>query len=245
MRRARQAEPRFGEWLAQEALLPRFMLGSCWQVLRPAAGQVRYAIAGLLMLLGACPALVYAFGAAHPVGALRAVAGLAAITYLAIVGLAVRRTASVNLWCLRLPAGAALGMVALISLDDGWAARHGWAWLYASAALVGLALGYLLLEAVGHGVAGTVTLVRRVAWVAVLGWTHAVAIAAITLAAVVPAVAPGIDETINGPTAASAAQTLTLAAAVSLAAGVLLQVLWDDRPATYPLTHLPWKGRTR
>lgn len=152
------------------------------------------------------------------------------------------RPASVNLWCLRLPAGAALGMVALISLDKGWAARDGWWWAGTAGALVSAAFGYLILEARGHGVPGIAPLFRRVVLVLLFGCAHPVSVAAVGLAAVVPAVVPALAAGLHG---AAPGELLVLAGAVGLAAGVLLQVLWDDRPVTFPLAHLPWKGRDR
>ncbi|WP_131745454.1 hypothetical protein [Frankia sp. Cppng1_Ct_nod] len=151
-----------------------------------------------------------------------------------------------NLWCLRLPAGAALGMVALISLDDTWAHPDTWTWpVVASVVVLAVAGGYLTLEAQGHGVPGGRILAGRVLAVAGLGLAHAVGVAALVLAAVVPAVTPDLAHKLAGPGAASPAELLMLAASVGLAAGVLLQILWDDRPVTYPLTHLPWRGRAR
>jgi hypothetical protein len=38
------------------------------------------------------------------------------------------------------------------------------------------------------------------------------------------------------------AQLIVLGAAIALALGVFLQVLWEDRPATYPLGRLQWRS---
>ncbi|ONH38293.1 hypothetical protein BL254_00670 [Protofrankia sp. BMG5.30] len=259
-------DPGFRSWLVREAFLPRFMLLPAWRTLRPTVGRRPLVVLALLAMLLVAPAVAVAFDG-HPVGVLRGVAAVAGAAYLAMFLLAVGRREMTSLWCLRLPAGAALGAVALISLDDGWAHPDGWAWpMIASAVLLATATGYLVFEAQGHGVPGGRILAGRVLAVVLLGFAHAVGVASLALAAVVPAVKPGLASTIAGASATAPGVTgpgvvglvtvdpgvaggpavpLTLAASVGLAAGVLLQMLWDDRPVTYPLTHLPWRGRAR
>ena len=64
-------------------------------------------------------------------------------------------------WLLRMPAAAAIGIIALISfLPGGWLypPLHGWV---AAAVLGGAAFGYLVVEVRNHGVAG---LRCRVRW---------------------------------------------------------------------------------
>ncbi len=238
-------DPRFRAWLAREAFLPRFMLLPTWRMLRPTVGRRPLGVFGLLAMILLAPVVAVALRG-HPVGVLRGVAAVAGTAYLAIFLLAVGSRETTNLWCLRLPAGAALGMVALISLDDTWAHPDTWTWpVVASVVVLAVAGGYLTLEAQGHGVPGGRILAGRVLAVAGLGLAHAVGVAALVLAAVVPAVTPDLAHKLAGPGAASPAELLMLAASVGLAAGVLLQILWDDRPVTYPLTHLPWRGRAR
>ncbi|WP_239339341.1 hypothetical protein [Frankia sp. CiP3] len=240
-------DPGFRAWLAREAFLPRFMLGHTWRVLRPAVGRGPFAVLALMAMLLLTPAVVSASAFdGHVVGVLRGAAGLTGATYLVMFLLTMRCPEMTSLWCLRLPAGAALGMVALISLDDGWARTSGRAApLIAAAALLAAAAGYLAFEAQAHGVPYGRVLAGRVLAVVGLGFAHAVGVASLVLALIVPAVGPGLAGTLAGHCATPPAELLTLAASVGLAAGVLLQMLWDDRPVTYPLTHLPWRGRTR
>ncbi len=238
-------DPGLRTWLVREAFLPRFMLLPTWRVLRPTVGRRPFGILLLMAMVLLAPVVAVAFDG-HPLGVLRGVAAVTGAAYLAMFLLAARRREMTNLWCLRLPAGAALGMAALISLDDAWAHTNTWTWpVIASAALLAVVTGYLAFEAQGHGVPGGRILAGRVLAVVVLGFAHAVGVASLVLATVVPAVKPGLAQTLAGPGATPPAALLTLAASVGLAAGVLLQMLWDDRPVTYPLTHLPWRGRAR
>ncbi len=238
-------DPGFRTWLVREAFLPRFMLLPSWRVLRPTVGRRPLGVLLLMATVLLAPVVAVVFDT-HPLGVLRGVAAVTGAAYLAMFLLAARRREMTNLWCLRLPAGAALGMAALISLDDAWAHTNTWIWpVIASAALLTVATGYLAFEAQGHGIPGGRILAGRVLAVVALGFAHAVGVASLVLAAVVPAVKPDLAQTLAGPGATPPAVLLTLAASVGLAAGVLLQMLWDDRPVTYPLTHLPWRGRAR
>jgi hypothetical protein len=88
-------------------------------------------------------------------------------------------------------------------------------------------------------------LIARSAAVAALGYVHAIGVAGLVLAFVVPAVKPSLADKLAALAGPATAARLLLCAAVGLAAAVFLQVLWDDRPVTYPLSHLPWTGRAR
>src|SRR5579859_3992444 len=64
--------------------------------------------------------------------------------------------------------------------------------------ILGASVGYLSLEALGHGVPRGRALAGRVTAVAALGFAHAVAVTALTLAAVAPAIKPGLARTLDG-----------------------------------------------
>lgn len=238
-----EEEGRFRVWLAQEAYLPRFMLDAAWAAVRPPV--LVWPILALLALVGFSPLVTLAWPGIQTDTALTAAAAAAGLTYLAVGLLIIHRPETAALWCLRLPAGAAIGIVALISVDNDWATTTGLTWLSASLVLLAVTIGYLITEAVGHGVPRGRTLFSRVLTISVLGYAHATAVAVITLVVVVPAVKPTLHNTLSTPNALAIGPATVLASSVGLAAGVLLQVLWDDRPVTYPLSHLPWRGRAR
>jgi hypothetical protein len=157
-------------------------------------------------------------------------------------------------WLFRQPAGAGVGLLALAAFGPAWwytGSTHGKILpaALAVAGLVALALGYLYIEAAAHGVRGW-RLVRRPPWVAFLGLCHSLLVSLIGLRLLLPVFAAAPD---RGPAlscwyspdachgqALPGALLVMLAAAWSLAAGVLLQIIWDDQPVTAPLSHVSW-----
>jgi hypothetical protein len=146
-------------------------------------------------------------------------------------------------WLLRLPAAAAVGIIALVSiLPGGLLGTPHLGWL-AALALTAAACGYLVVQARNHGVAGR-SLWRAVA-VAAIGAAHALMVSLIGLVVVAPAfVADGgeLALTWHHPRYGHAGTVLLLATAWCLAVGVFSQILWDDRPITAPLAHLSWRS---
>lgn len=238
-----KSHPSFAPWVVREALLPRFMLFDAWRALPSRARRIALAplsllaMTALLVLLGLTGLLpldtVF-------LGAL----GAAAAAYLATVIAAGVTKESAYLVCLRLPAGASVGFLAFISFDEGWVTTPGTSWLWASIALLSAAWAYLFLEALAHGVA-TGAALGRSGMVGALGFAHGTAVAAIAFPAVSRALNVNLGDPLDQLSAAGVSQLYVLAASAGLAAGVFLQMLWDDRPVTYPLTHLAWKGRGR
>jgi hypothetical protein len=148
-------------------------------------------------------------------------------------------------WLLRFPAAATIGLIALISLSSGgWIAAPPGGWL-AVLALAAASLGYLVLEARNHGVAGWALALRPLG-VGVIGAVHALMVSLIGLVWVAGAFVPNrraLTTLWHSPSYAHTGMALALAAAWCLTVGVFSQILWDDRPITAPLAHLTWRAK--
>jgi hypothetical protein len=162
-----------------------------------------------------------------------------------------------RIWLLRMPAAAAVGIIALDSFMPGgwlssltpggrdtlpaaWGGRLGW---HAAAVLAAASFGYLVIEARNHGVSPVRAIVRALA-VTVIGALHALMVALIGLIVIAPAFV-GSGQELHDMwahlTPAHARAILFLATAWCLAFGVFTQILWDDQPITAPLAHLRWR----
>jgi hypothetical protein len=157
-------------------------------------------------------------------------------------------------WLLRQPASAAVGLLAVAAFGPSWwytgGARGDTARaLVAAAGLAGAALVYLCIEAAGHGVRGR-RLAGRSLLVSGFGLVHGVLVGLIGLRFLLPIFAASPP---GGPAlscwytpgachgqALPVLVLLAIAAAWSLAAGVFLQIIWDDQPVTAPLAHVSW-----
>ena len=127
-------------------------------------------------------------------------------------------------------------MAGLATVGSEWAGSPGWAWWLAPLGLVAAAAGYLCLKCRNHDVRRTA--VVRGLGATLLGLAHAVAVALIALATVLPLAArpdafPGRGS--------SELWALWVAASVGLALAVFTQVLWDDRPVPVGPVH-PERG---
>lgn len=228
--------------IVREAFLPRFMLTEVYKRLRRPARWAASAIFALLVAVTAVWLLAVAGRLSSGARALWLSGVLAGLAYALIVAAALFDEVIGYLACLRLPAGAAVGTLALLSFGSGWLSTPGPWWSWASLALVISTWGYLMLEARAHG-AGRWAAPGRAALVALVGFAHALAVNAIVIPVVGRALVDGLSANLSSLDGRAVGHLLTLAASVSLAAGVFVQVLWDDRPITYPLTHLAWSGR--
>jgi hypothetical protein len=235
------AEPTAGDQataatLTDRHLLPRMMIGtvarlspggtgSAWIRLLPAAA----AVAALLMV---------ASGnfrpAAYPAVACYALLGLGSWWY---GGIWPRQ------WLLRLPATAAVGMLALITLDPTWTTKTyapSPIWLILTAA----SFGYLLVEAGNHGVPRAAAPWRALVVTAVAA-VHALLVSLVGLVLVAPSFVNNSESLrqlfTDHAQATHAGTVLALAGAWCLTVGVFSQILWDDRPITAALAHLQWR----
>lgn len=145
-------------------------------------------------------------------------------------------------WLLRLPAAAAVGVIALISvMAGGWlGAPH--AGIPAAVVFIAAACGYLAVQLRNHDVEGW-PLTRSLA-VAAIGAVHALMVSLLGLVYVGPAFVPKpklLAAVWVKPGYGYAGLVLLLATAWCLAVGVFSQILWDDRPVTAPLAHQSWR----
>ncbi|HEX6076905.1 MAG TPA: hypothetical protein VFZ32_16805 [Micromonosporaceae bacterium] len=231
-------------------LLPRFGVAAAWRVtgqLTRTWSWLRWLPVGLFTV-AVVLLIVALFGWPYGVTPSNIATGLG---YAAIAVAATRERASSWPWLLRQPASAAIGLLALTTLNpDWWQTQPDTRWSdtrNAAVASVVLALGaagYLLLEATNHGVRGG-ALATRVTAVAGIGLAHAALVSAVALTWVVPALAEdgaGVSAWATGsPDVLPGWLVLTVAMTWSFAAGVVTQILWDDQPLTAPLAHVTWR----
>jgi len=153
---------------------------------------------------------------------------------------------------LRMPAVSVLGASVLLTLGTSWYASTHW---WAIVAATGFALGYLMLEGRNHRVS---RLPIRATGILLTALGHGICIGVLWLTFgirifLAPVECAAIDRAhplcadkridwvqpeviLTDP--ALALSALLLTAAVGTMLGLIIQVLWDDRPVTYPLIHL-------
>ena len=249
--------------LARQAYLPRFRLLRMWAAARAPRrrkgrlprGESAVAVLALAFLaLTALAATWWALAAdrgswpASGWGLGWLVIGFAGAPFAAILGLAVfGRGYITDALCLRVPASIALGASILLTLrqwypnktdPDSWSIP--W-WI--AVVLLAVALGYMMVEARNHGVDDARQIVSRTAGVFVLAVLYAIAVTSIVLAVLAPWFASEFTIAVNRLQPGwPRLSLLATASATSLCVGVFLQVLWDDKPITYPLSHLEARG---
>ncbi len=224
--------------LAREFFLPRFMLGDALVVRGSHLRVLIFAVAAVVAAAG-----VAAWGAWQADGAEDA-----ALTAVAWAGLALGvAVVAGSLWlspgvtyplCLRIPAVAALGAAALVTVNAGpW--RDGVAWPIILG-MIALAYGYLVVEGRNHDL-GVPAVLRRAFAVLSLGLVQSVLVASLLINYLAAEVTTrfAVPEDL-----ASVVRLIAFVAAAGLVLGVLLQALWEARPITYPLAHLEWVDDT-
>lgn len=227
--------------VTNQHLLPRFDLPRVLSVAvfgdngQMSPGRLAVGVAAVLCGLAAT---VFA-GLLH----VQCAAALSAACYVVIgIGIMVFGPEWAALWLLRMPAAAAVGIIALVSLiAGGWvgAPRVG---LPAAIVFTVASCGYLAVQLRNHGVAGR-SLARSLA-VAAIGALHALMVSLLGLIYVAPTFVPKtghLDAIWHSPGYLYAGLMLLLSTAWCLAVGVFSQILWDDQPITAQLAHQRWR----
>ncbi len=243
------------QFAATRLLLPRFAWGTATKIyLRTSTLASRlFSAAACAAILAVFVQLALGFIYGWKWGYSAAAATAVGVYLLVVCAMAADARAAWP-WLLRQPASAAVGLLALAAFGPGWWFTAGSAGstgrtVLVIAGLAGAALAYLYIEAIGHGVRG-----GRLAWrpplIGVLGFIHGLLVSLIGLRFLMPVFAAGPT---SGPQLACwysgschglalpVPALLGLAAAWSLAAGVFLQIIWDDQPVTAPLAHVSWR----
>lgn len=262
----------FASWIVGRHLLPRyrifssahaaFSLAEC-----PRWGKFMAALTVGLAVLSSAGALISPWWESVPFtewSTLSSSAVLAGATYVVgLIGVVLHGRAWTLPWLLRVPAAATIGMFMVTTMHPSW-----WGAAFAAggmdvpgreagpepvvgpmivaALLATAAFAYLVTNVRNSGV-GPFTSLARSALVWIIASVHALLIALLGLAWVVPVFSENghlLREALTDyPRAAVAA--LLQAGAWCLIAGVFSQILWDDRPLTAPLTHAHWRSEQR
>ena len=245
------------ESAVERHLLPRFAIGPVTRLMLDDDQPARRFLRIILAALAAGAALCAAIFAVVLLRVHLALLAAAACYLFICAGVLLPIEGWGRIWLLRMPAAAAVGIIALDSFMPGgwltsltpggrdalpavWGGRLGW---HAAAALAAASFGYLVIEARNHGVA-PVRAIARAAAVTVIGALHALMVALIGLIVIAPAFV-GSGQELHDMwahlTPAHARMILFLATAWCLAFGVFTQILWDDQPITAPLAHMRWR----
>lgn len=170
------------------------------------------------------------------------VAGLAG--YAVLVGSVPARSERLTYpFLLRLAASVVVGTVVVASLNQRWLGQiatqepPGWMAIWITGGALAAACAYLLVEARLHGSHGWQA-ARRAAVVALIGVAHATFAALVLLVVADPVLELAAT---HAPGDTGRLRMVTVVAATALAGGVFLQILWEDRPVTYPLGVLRYR----
>ncbi len=135
--------------------------------------------------------------------------------------------------CLRLAAGSAVGMAALLSTSNWSESTQPYA---VSAALVGAVFAYTIYECRAH-VDSAAAALRRGAVATAIAVVHGCTIATFVLASVGRQVF-GADVGSESPL-----RLVFYSGTLSVLIGIVAQVLWSDRTVLSPLDRTRWKGK--
>jgi hypothetical protein len=222
---------------ASHHLLPRYDLARTWKLSNSLYRSWTWAatvLVGALLIAG--PLLLW-LGPGGPHARLGWAAHAGGLA-LALLVLAAVRAAPVVAYpyCLRLPAGAAVGMVAVLSTDRILKVTPAWWQVLTPIAVL---FGYIAFEARQHS-ANRPEL--RALVVAALGLLYGIAVASLTLSIVNPSFpVPGSPNDWGWGTGLNMLLIVAFRGAVAVLTGTLLQVLWSERTVASPLDRMTWR----
>jgi hypothetical protein len=242
------------EYVVTRLLLPRFAIGRTWRIIYGTVSWQSRVAGGLAALAGAASLILLLIGLADPAGGLLGAVPVAAICWYALIALASTFCPrSAWPWLMRQPASAAVALLALALAPPDWWHNSGHQQhvaVWAALLLTAVGIGYLYMQAGNQDVRG-VRRLWRPAVVAASGFLHAAMVTVIGLRYVLPEFAPRPAQAPDlscwwhaagcGPDALHPWLLIFVAAAWSFAAGVFLQIIWDDQPVTAPLAHVSWR----
>lgn len=235
-----RADQSFRSFITREFFCRRFLMGDVW---RAVTCWPKWVVAGLLVIAAASFLVAALY---NPWRSQLTMSG-ALVGVMAYVVLAV----SVPWWTerltypflLRFAASIVVGTAFVAFVPVTWvdpAVRGSIGpmdtWLVVVVGLLTSAYAYLLVEARMHGAYRFVAFGRALTVLAI-GWIHALVIASVAL----QTIGPFIGWWVEGD-ATSNLRAMAILAAGSTAAAVYLQVLWEDRPVTYPLGVLRYRS---
>lgn len=249
LQRENDADPAWHEVVGHvitRLLLPRFAWGTAFRIIWETWG--RKALAHFVLALSLFFAAVAIFVITVLTGwqwGYTAAAGLALAGYCVVGFGAALRPHLGWPWLLRQPAGAAVGLLALVALPINWVTAEPFAAVVASGVLALVGVGYIAVEEGNHGAQ---RIVRRAIGVGSFGLFQAAMVSLIGLRFLFPVFAAAKegapltcwwDEcTGNG---LPPGLLLVTATTWSFAVGVFLQITWNDQPITAPLAHVSWR----
>ena len=236
----------FSTWFSREFFSRRFMVAEMWRV-EPSRmkwwGAVALGAAFFVALVVWCLFSLF-LPETTPILVVGSV-GLGIVGYATVVtGIVIAGAGFGYPFLLRFAAGIVIGSVAVITLRAGWvswlAEAESWHVATFLSALALMGFGYLVVEARAHGTDPAPAVGRAfVVWF--IGFVHAVILATISVAVLAPIFTeewpwtPYLLELNDATGFTLPWRTMLLLALASLSLGIFLQVLWEDRPVTYPL----------
>lgn len=242
------ARVHLAEHIVTRLLLPRFAWVSALRVLTKVRGR------GILVHLASAGSLFFAAGVLFVLAALdvwswgyNAAATGALIGYCAVAIAAAARPYLGWLWLLRQPAGASVGLLALIALPSLWATAETGSATLAGGLMALVGVGYLAVEAGNHGAR---RVVLRAIGSGLFGLVQSAMVSLIGLRYLFPVFvfsSTGESAPLScwwaGCTGDVLPPWLLLFTATtwSFVVGVFLQITWNDQPITAPLAHVSWR----